>query len=965
MAIINISGTISSSFSGSGVLANAAQAAGDAIFTIDLRPTTPVIIVQDNLVYSLLGWDINDVVAVIILSGPEGNIYRNEDFNSPDIVPATSRYLNKTITLPLDPLTNYTNILKGNYTLKVMWYNSVLDEYYNYLKTYQYDLTPPTIANTTVSGPYTGVLKSTDTTVYGNDVHQIIREHRVIYPDELDPQPADVVSSNDEIQVTPIYTNEWTIQINSFVEYRYSDTLRVFWEGSGEFFHCVYGGCIGAMYDAIVQMLATYTDELACNLINKENYQQRLTIVNTAWHLLNEAYWSGDADGADEQAYIIQEQVAYTGSGTCGGPTSEEVIPCPPWTGGGGIGGEYTFYNALTEAAGDVVWGGTLTQATTVNMIGYQVLFSGSYSGNTVSQSISSSGGILQKAGDGTTEGRVYITDNLLTLEYADIGTPANTRGYEVGPDGIVEKADYSAGYTDLSLVNKLYVDNLDVGISAVVTDATLSGDGTAGDPLSVVTPFPGFTDLPTDYGYTPPTTWDWSDIVNTPTTLAGYGITDAADTFLELTDTPASYAGFGGYFIRVNTGATALEFVVDAWVPVTGGTFTGPVTIASSTDRLFILQQIGAGSTPGTPEGGWNLISFQDNDGDEQGYIGIDNAGNVVLSSWVSGAGVLVDSDLEVNGDIIVTGLVDGVDIAAWYTYYNAHYAEWDEAYSWGDHAGLYQPLDADLTSIAGLGFSETAFLTKTAANTWALDTTIYAELTYVESLALTYVYVPDSMNVVTSDGYTGTVTNVQTLDGTYVQIEEVASTPGYEVRFNFIDVIDFNDIFLYLKYNGGATHTVNIDLYNYNTLGWDTFEQFTDMYKFTIIDIPVPLTDDYINGSDEVILRIYHGDAGNATHDIQIDYVCLRQTPQLGGGGGVTDHGGLTGLSDDDHPQYALADGSRCIYYIPSGAKSTASDAGIFGQTSMDDDYIYVCTQTGTAGNAVWKKIPIVESP
>ena len=30
-------------------------------------------------------------------------------------------------------------------------------------------------------------------------------------------------------------------------------------------------------------------------------------------------------------------------------------------------------------------------------------------------------------------------------------------------------------------------------------------------------------------------------------------------------------------------------------------------------------------------------------------------------------------------------------------------------------------------------------------------------------------------------------------------------------------------------------------------------------------------------------------------------------------GGGGGVTDHGALTGLTDDDHPQYALADGSR----------------------------------------------------
>ncbi|MDQ3181412.1 MAG: hypothetical protein M3Q33_12930, partial [Acidobacteriota bacterium] len=30
---------------------------------------------------------------------------------------------------------------------------------------------------------------------------------------------------------------------------------------------------------------------------------------------------------------------------------------------------------------------------------------------------------------------------------------------------------------------------------------------------------------------------------------------------------------------------------------------------------------------------------------------------------------------------------------------------------------------------------------------------------------------------------------------------------------------------------------------------------------------------------------------------------------------GGGVSDHGELTGLEDDDHPQYFLADGSRAL--------------------------------------------------
>lgn len=42
-------------------------------------------------------------------------------------------------------------------------------------------------------------------------------------------------------------------------------------------------------------------------------------------------------------------------------------------------------------------------------------------------------------------------------------------------------------------------------------------------------------------------------------------------------------------------------------------------------------------------------------------------------------------------------------------------------------------------------------------------------------------------------------------------------------------------------------------------------------------------------------------------------------------GGGGGVTDHGALTGLTDDDHSQYALADGSRGNFASPAqGAKA-----------------------------------------
>jgi hypothetical protein len=44
--------------------------------------------------------------------------------------------------------------------------------------------------------------------------------------------------------------------------------------------------------------------------------------------------------------------------------------------------------------------------------------------------------------------------------------------------------------------------------------------------------------------------------------------------------------------------------------------------------------------------------------------------------------------------------------------------------------------------------------------------------------------------------------------------------------------------------------------------------------------------------------------------------------------------------------------------IPIIGTGDKSSTIDAGTFKDISIGDDYLYICTQTGTAGNAIWKK-------
>jgi len=69
-------------------------------------------------------------------------------------------------------------------------------------------------------------------------------------------------------------------------------------------------------------------------------------------------------------------------------------------------------------------------------------------------------------------------------------------------------------------------------------------------------------------------------------------------------------------------------------------------------------------------------------------------------------------------------------------------------------DLSSLYQPLDADLTAISALGFTSTAFLKKTALNTWALDTNTY--ITGNQNITLT--------GPVTGSGTTSIATTIGT---------------------------------------------------------------------------------------------------------------------------------------------------------------------------------------------------------
>lgn len=66
----------------------------------------------------------------------------------------------------------------------------------------------------------------------------------------------------------------------------------------------------------------------------------------------------------------------------------------------------------------------------------------------------------------------------------------------------------------------------------------------------------------------------------------------------------------------------------------------------------------------------------------------------------------------------------------------------------------------------------------------------------------------------------------------------------------------------------------------------------------------------------------------------------------------GGVTDHGSLTGLDDDDHTQYARVDGTRAFTATQSGTQFRATDGAT--QFDLKSQNNATGTLAGSGGNA-----------
>lgn len=126
-------------------------------------------------------------------------------------------------------------------------------------------------------------------------------------------------------------------------------------------------------------------------------------------------------------------------------------------------------------------------------------------------------------------------------------------------------------------------------------------------------------------------------------------------------------------------------------------------------------------------------------------------------------------------------------------------------------------------------------------------------------------------------------TVTDLQTAhDGNIYNLSEVTGAPGQDLKIDFINVTAFNWIQILAYYNGSATHSVSIQVYNWDTTAWDTFDSMSTNETMHNHSFFLPDDANYI-GTDgnegKVRVRFNHTQSGNASHDSYIDVVALYQ--------------------------------------------------------------------------------------
>ncbi len=258
-----------------------------------------------------------------------------------------------------------------------------------------------------------------------------------------------------------------------------------------------------------------------------------------------------------------------------------------------------------------------------------------------------------------------------------------------------------------------------EVGIDVYATGGLMTTvDGTTSSTLTNAQL--SLTKVGTAGTYKSVTTDDFGRVTagSNPTTLAGYGITDAApsshttDQTLHLTSAQNTWIDaitVTSAEVNYLSGVTsAVQTQIDSKFAKTGGTIAGNVNIYTTGNAALEMGRLdGISATPyidfhsGVTVTDYDsrIIAGGGNGTSGQGTLSIIAGGGLTLTGPITASNTINGTTIPTSKTLLVTTDIDST----------------------------VQAYDADLSAIGAL-VGTTGILTKTAANTWSLDTTAYA---------------------------------------------------------------------------------------------------------------------------------------------------------------------------------------------------------------------------------------------
>ena len=178
------------------------------------------------------------------------------------------------------------------------------------------------------------------------------------------------------------------------------------------------------------------------------------------------------------------------------------------------------------------------------------------------------------------------------------------------------------------------------------------------------------------------------------------------------------------------------------------------------------------------------------------------------------------------------------------------------------------------------------------------------------------------------------GTYDTTNAHDGVPWLLTETAS--GIDVQLTFSSIVAVpTELLIRAYYAGGASHTVDMQAWDYVGGAWASYHTLTNdtVYGFHTITLTTPAR--HTSGG-EAKVRFLHSSPNVPTHILRVDYCALIKS---GFGAGIPDHGTLSGLADDDHPQYVkdsefTADSD---VLVGTGSGTFAAESGATLRTSL----------------------------